>query len=104
MTEEVRPELAELRARQHLLTDAGRDDAVTKRHSTGRRTARENLDDLLDAGSWTEYGGFAIAAQGPRRSREELIGNTQADGIIAGIGRANTALVGEEHAGCAALS
>ncbi|HVU72423.1 MAG TPA: carboxyl transferase domain-containing protein [Mycobacteriales bacterium] len=100
----LRPELHELQVRQHVLSDAGRPDAVAKRHGSGRRTARENLEELLDPGSWVEYGGFAIAAQRARRSMEELINATQADGIIAGIGRANTAVVGEEQAGCAALS
>ena len=104
MTDQDRPELSELRQRQHLLSDAGRSDAVAKRHGSGRRTARENLDDLLDPGSWVEYGGFAIAAQRARRDLEELIGTTQADGIIAGLGRANAAVVGESNAGCAALS
>ena len=104
MSESDRPELAELRVRQHLLSDAGRAEAVAKRHGNGRRTARENLDDLLDPGSWTEYGGFAIAAQRARRSLDELINATQADGVIAGIGRANTDVVGEANAGCAAVS
>ena len=54
--------------------------------STGQRTARENLDDLLDPESYIEYGPLVIAPQRKRRSVEDLIENTPADGMIAGIG------------------
>ena len=74
-------------AQRHLLTrDEGREKAVTKRHSQGRRTARENIDDLVDDGSFVEYGALAIAAQRSRRSEEDLIANTPADGLVAGCG------------------
>lgn len=59
----LRPELAELRERKALLADEARPEAVAKRHGSGRRTARENLADLVDPGSFVEYGGLAIAAQ-----------------------------------------
>src|SRR6188768_87369 len=94
---EVRPELAELRKRKSLLGDEARSDAVAKRHGSGRRTARENLDDLVDPGSFVEYGGLAIAPQRMRRSQEELIARTPADGFIGGTARING------HA-CAVLS
>ena len=58
-----RPELDELHARRALTTDAARPDMVRKRHAQGRRTARENIADLCDAGSFVEYGALAIAAQ-----------------------------------------
>ena len=42
----------------------------TRRHAAGGRTARENVDDLVDPGSFVEYGGLAIAAQrGAARAR-----------------------------------
>ncbi len=80
-------DLAELVRRRRLLTDEGRPEAAARRRAQGRRTVREELDDLLDPGSLTEYGGLALAAQRARRSQEELEQRTPADGLIAGIGR-----------------
>ena len=81
----VRADLEEVR-RRHLLTlDEGRPAAITKRHKQNRRTARENIDDLIDPGSFVEYGALAVAAQRSRRSEEDLIANTPADGLIAGV-------------------
>ena len=56
------------------------------RHAKGRRTARENLEDLLDAGSFVEYGPLIYAAQERRRPRQELIERTPADGLVGGTG------------------
>ncbi|OBF59566.1 carbamoyl-phosphate-synthetase [Mycobacterium sp. 852002-50816_SCH5313054-b] len=73
-------------AHRHLLTrDEGRQAAVAKRHARGRRTARENIADLVDPGSFVEYGALALAAQRSRRSEEDLIANTPADGLVAGL-------------------
>ena len=55
----------------------------------GRRTARENLDDLIDAGSLVEYGPLMFAAQERRRDKEELIRRTPADGLVAGSAQIN---------------
>ncbi len=57
--------------------------SVTER---GNRTARENLADLVDDGSYVEYGALAIAAQRRRRPVDELIARTPADGMLAGVG------------------
>ena len=100
----VRPDLAELFARRYLLSDAGRPDAVARRHDGGRRTARENIDDLCDAGSFTEYGGFAIAAQRRRRDETELIERTPADGLVGGTARINGDRFDDDRARCAVLS
>ena len=67
--EAERPDLAELLARRALTEDAARPEAVDRRHAAGGRTARENVDDLVDPGSFVEYGRFAIAAQRGRRER-----------------------------------
>ncbi len=92
-----RADLDEVR-RRHLLTlDEGRETAVAKRHKQGRRTARENIADLVDAGSFVEYGALAIAAQRSRRSEEDLIANTPADGLVAGL-----ATIGADRFGRAA--
>ncbi|WP_426573041.1 carboxyl transferase domain-containing protein [Aquihabitans sp. McL0605] len=101
---EVRADLAALLARRELLTDAARPEAVAKRHARGQRTARENVDDLCDPGTFAEYGGFAFAAQEARRSREDLQANTPADGLITGIGRVNGHLVPEDRARCAVVA
>ncbi len=85
-------------AQRHLFTlDEGREAAVAKRHNKGRRTARENIADLIDAGSFVEYGALAIAAQRSRRSESDLIANTPADGLVAGL-----ATIGADRFGRAA--
>ena len=86
-----RADLTRLRERQERRLDAARPEAVARRHARGQRTARDNLADLLDEGSLVEYGGLAVAAQRARRTEEELIATTPADGIVTGIGRVTTA-------------
>src|SRR3954462_9824063 len=98
-----RDDLAELLARRALTEDAARADAVERRHAGGARTARENLADLVDPGSFVEYGRYAIAAQRGRRDLGELIARTPADGLIGGTARVNGELFGE-GAACAVLS
>jgi acetyl-CoA carboxylase carboxyltransferase component len=100
----VRPELAELRQRVGNTLDAGRPDVTARRHAAGRRTARENIVDLCDPGSFEEYGGLVIAAQRARRDLDDLIRRTPADGMITGIGRINGQHFDDEHARCAVLS
>ena len=100
----IRPDLAELLERRTLLTDSGRPDAVARRHEQGRWTARQSIDALVDAGSFTEYGGFAIAAQRRRRDLEELIERTPADGLVGGTARVNGDRFSDEHARCAVVS
>ena len=79
-----REDLAELRRRRELTEDPARSEAVSKRHDRGGRTARENVADLIDEGSWVEYGRYAVAQQRQRRDKEDLIANTPADGLVAG--------------------
>jgi acetyl-CoA carboxylase carboxyltransferase component len=81
-----------------------RPEAVRKRHERGGRTARENVDDLLDAGLRVEYGGFAVAAQRSRRPLDDLIRNTPADGIVAGVGTVNGDLFDADRSTCAVLA
>jgi acetyl-CoA carboxylase carboxyltransferase component len=101
--EEERDDLAELRRRAALTEDDARGEAVRRRHEAGGRTARENIADLADPGSFVEYGRFAIAAQRARRELEELIARTPADGLVGGTARINGDLFGERSA-CAVLS
>jgi acetyl-CoA carboxylase carboxyltransferase component len=100
----VRADLAEVLERQAMKLDQARPHAVDRRHSHGHRTARENLADLCDPGSFTEYGGLAIAAQRDRRTVEDLVLNTAADGLIGGLACVNGALFGEEAARCVVMS
>ena len=81
-----RADLQRLFDRRQLLSDDARGEAVDRRHAGGLRTARENVADLLDAGSFTEYGGFAVAAQRTRRALDELQRQTPADGLVCGTG------------------
>ncbi|MEY2425270.1 MAG: hypothetical protein QOI61_842, partial [Actinomycetota bacterium] len=83
----VRPDLAEVVARHEVGLDENRPDAVARRRKTGQRTARENVYDLIDEGSLVEYGPIVVAAQRRRRSMEELIAQTPADGMIGGIAK-----------------
>jgi methylmalonyl-CoA carboxyltransferase 12S subunit len=87
--EPLRDDHTYLLQRQALTEDAARPEAVARRHAAGGRTARENLDDLVDPGSFVEYGRFAIAAQRHRRELADLIARTPADGLIAGTARIN---------------
>ncbi|MGE2726985.1 acyl-CoA carboxylase subunit beta [Mycolicibacterium pulveris] len=95
---------AELLRRRALTEDAARPEAVERRHAAHGRTARENIEDLVDDGSFVEYGRFAIAAQRHRRDLADLIASTPADGLIAGTARINGDLFGEQRSACAVLS
>ncbi|GAB2790776.1 carboxyl transferase domain-containing protein [Streptomyces daliensis] len=100
----VRADLAEVRARHEAGLDAARPEAVAARRKRGRRTARENLADLCDEGSFTEYGALALAAQRRRRSLEELIAQTPGDGMVAGTCTVNADTFGPGRADCVALT
>jgi acetyl-CoA carboxylase carboxyltransferase component len=80
----TRADLAAVQARHAFGLDSERPQAVARRRERNRRTARENLAELVDEGSYIEYGPLLFAAQERRRSREELIASTPADGLIAG--------------------
>ncbi len=86
---QVRTDLQRVLDRHAHTLDAARPDAVRRRHALGLRTARENIEDLCDAGSFTEYGALAVAAQRNRRSDDDLMRNTPADGMVTGIGSIN---------------
>jgi acetyl-CoA carboxylase carboxyltransferase component len=99
-----RTDLAEYKRRRLLTLDEARPDAVAKRHAKGQRTARENIDDLIDEGSFIEYGAFAIAAQRQRRTIDDLISRTPGDGTVGGVATINAELFGESAARCAVMS
>ncbi len=99
-----RADLRRVRERHALLMDAARPQAVARRHALGLRTARENIADLVDPDSFIEYGALAYAAQERRRSKQDLIENTPADGLVAGIGSVNGALFGAERSRCVVMA
>jgi acetyl-CoA carboxylase carboxyltransferase component len=82
-----RADLAEVVARHEVGRDDQRPEAVARRRKTGQRTARENVYDLIDEGTLVEYGPIVVAAQRRRRSMDELITQTPADGMIGGIAK-----------------
>ncbi|MFX1760146.1 carboxyl transferase domain-containing protein [Rhodococcus sp. As11] len=82
-----RDDLDEVRRRHEATADAARPDVIARRHRQGRRTARENIADLVDDGTFVEYGPLVLAAQRSRRSEEDLIANTPADGLVGGTAR-----------------
>jgi acetyl/propionyl-CoA carboxylase alpha subunit/acetyl-CoA carboxylase carboxyltransferase component len=100
----TRPDLEEVRERLALGQDEARAAAVAKRHKLGFRTARENVSDLVDKDSFIEYGALSIAAQRRRRSVEDLMVATPADGMIAGIGTVNAEHFGADDSRCAVLA
>jgi acetyl/propionyl-CoA carboxylase alpha subunit len=100
----IRADLQRVIDRHAFTLDAARPDAMAKRHAQGGRSARENIADLCDDGSFIEYGALAIAAQARRRSKEDLIANTPADGMVTGIGGINGALFGDEKSRAVVMS
>jgi acetyl-CoA carboxylase carboxyltransferase component len=89
-----RDDLREVIDRHAVGLDEHRPQAVERRRSRGHRTTRENIGDLVDDGTFVEYGPLVIAAQRRRRSVEDLIASTPADGLVGGIGEVNGELFG----------
>ncbi|MDB5482924.1 MAG: biotin carboxylase [Caulobacteraceae bacterium] len=102
--DEIRPDLAEVLARQARTRDAARPEAVARRRKTGQRTTRENIDDLIDPGTFQEYGALVVAARRRRHSLEELIAQTPADGMVMGLGHVNGSLFPEEKSRVAVMA
>ena len=100
----IRDDLAEVKERHDIGLDDRRPDAVAKRRGREQRTARENIADLVNIESYIEYGPLVVAPQRKRRSVEDLILNTPADGMIAGIGEVNADTFPEEKAQCVVMS
>jgi acetyl/propionyl-CoA carboxylase alpha subunit/acetyl-CoA carboxylase carboxyltransferase component len=100
----VRPDLAEVIARHAITLDENRPVAVARRRKTNQRTARENVAQLVDDGSFVEYGSLAIAAQRRRRKVDDLIKSTPADGLITGVATVNAEKFGAKDARCMVIS
>ena len=65
----MRSDVAKVLHFHNLTTDAARAEATAKRHSQRKRTARENIEDLCEPGSFLEYGPIVTAG---RRRGESL--------------------------------
>ena len=100
----IRPDLAEVLKRQVITQDQARPDAVARRRKTGQRTARENIAELCDPGSFVEYGALVVAARRQRNTLDELIERTPADGMVMGLGRVNGEKFPDERARVAAIA
>jgi acetyl/propionyl-CoA carboxylase alpha subunit/acetyl-CoA carboxylase carboxyltransferase component len=100
----IRPDLAAVLERHAMALDAARPAAVARRRKTGQRTVRENVEDLLDEGSFTEYGPLVVAARRRRNTLQELIEQTPADGLVMGLGRVNGHLFADETARVAVMA
>ncbi len=102
--DEIRPDLAEVIKRHEILLDEARPEAVEKRRKIGQRTARENIDDLVDPDSFIEYGALTVAAQRSRFTMDKLIKKSPADGLITGMGTVNRELFDDTSARCMVMS
>ena len=100
----IRPDLQRVIERHALTRDEARPEAVARRHARGLRTARENIADLCDEGSFVEYGALTVAAQTRRRSMDDLAANTPADGMVTGIGSIGRERFGAERSRCVVMA
>jgi acetyl/propionyl-CoA carboxylase alpha subunit/acetyl-CoA carboxylase carboxyltransferase component len=100
----IRPDLQALYDRKRFTTDEARPDAVARRRKTHQRTARENIEDLCDPGSFTEYASLVVAGRLRRNTMEELIERTPADGLVMGLGRVNGDVFPDEQSRIVAMS
>ena len=100
----IRPDLDEIIKRHAFTLDKNRPEAVAKRRAKNQRTARENVESLCDPGSFIEYGALIIAAQRSRRTLDDLMKRTPADGLIAGIGSVNRSLFDDEKVRCIVMA
>ncbi|MEO8539382.1 MAG: carboxyl transferase domain-containing protein [bacterium] len=99
----VRPDLQLIHDRHAAALDAARPDAVARRRKTNQRTARENVDDLVDAGTWVETGSLVLTpATG--LPMEEVIGKFATDGMVTGFGNINGELFPERDTRAAVLA
>ncbi len=99
-----RGDLKKLKERKKYLWDENRPEAVAKRKRKGQNTARENIALLCDENTFKEYGGLTVAAQRFRRSEEDLIKNTPADGLVCGIASVNKKLFNNEPQQCCIMA
>jgi acetyl/propionyl-CoA carboxylase alpha subunit/acetyl-CoA carboxylase carboxyltransferase component len=91
----IRDDLAENIARHALTLDENRPEAVARRRKTGYKMPRENIDRLVDPGSFNEYWPLIVARQHQRNTLDELRRKTPGDGVVAGMCNINGDLFDE---------
>ena len=94
----IRPDLQENYDRHAYTLDENREVAVSKRRGRGYRMPRENIEQLVDPGSFQEYWPLIVARQHQRNTDEQLRENTPADGLLAGTATINGDLFDEQAA------
>ncbi|MCC6387397.1 MAG: ATP-grasp domain-containing protein [Dehalococcoidia bacterium] len=99
----IRPDLAEVLERHDRTLDAARADSVARRHASGHQTARENIERLVDPGTFVEIGPVVVAADA-RFTLDELITKSPADGMIVGIASINGEHFGSPTKQCMVMS
>ncbi len=85
----IRGDLQEVIDRHALTLDENREGPVSKRHNMGYRTARENIADLTDEGSFEEYWPLVVTKQHQRYDLDTLRQKYPGDGVVAGMGAIN---------------
>jgi acetyl-CoA carboxylase carboxyltransferase component len=100
----IRPDLRAVIDRHAFGLDENRSDMVQRRRKTGQRTARENIEDLIDHGSLIEYAPLVFAAQKARRTVQDLIERTPGDGMVAGLATVNGAVFGPQQSRCVVMT
>ena len=98
-----RPDLAEVIRRRALTTDASRTKQVAKRHAQGGRSARENIHDLADDGTFVQYGSLAVG-MGLHGTVDELLDYAPSDGLVMGLGHVNGDRFDESRSRCVLMS
>lgn len=80
----------ELYSRKQVIEQGGGEEKIKKQHESGKMTARERINLLLDEGSFVEIGGFV-----KHRCTEFDMPNTEApgDGVVTGYGTIDGRLV-----------
>ncbi|MDE2988403.1 MAG: carbamoyl-phosphate synthase large subunit [Chloroflexota bacterium] len=93
----IRPDLQENYDRHAYTYDENRPVAVGKRRARGYRMPRENIEQLVDDGSFQEYWPLIVARQHQRNTDEQLRENTPNDGLLAGTATINRDLFDDER-------
>lgn len=93
----IRSDLQENYDRHAYTYDENRPVAVAKRRGRGYRMPRENIEQLVDEGSFQEYWPLIVARQHHRNTDEQLRENTPNDGLLAGTATINRDLFEDER-------
>ena len=99
----VRPDLAEVLERHAVTLDDARPEAVRKRRNTKQQTARENIDQLCDEGSFVEHGQLVLTP-GTGLTKEEVIRKFPTDGMVTGVGSINGELFPDDRSRCVVMA